>query len=284
MANARKRIGQAPSPPSCPQLRACGPVGGATRVCPAGVLPGDVHRAGSPATNENSRRSQLDDGAHALLPGAKGRMPQKTSYVAGCSHDASRQHHQTVIGVAKMDLREADIARKEGGMFLTMQVADDLLAVLLLGPTDFETHLMCTQPPAAQRLSLVAWDVVVKDDHAALRTATSRTTPCRVSRAASRTAAAVSIPGYCRATSSGVHPVAINSRASATKIRVPRKMRRPPHTRVSVARCLPISSRAMIPVCAPSSRSETTASRCALQSQCRARNADESSRTPYTPC
>ena len=49
-------------------------LGGESRVSQLrgrGLLRGDLYRLGAAATNENSRRSQLDDSTHALRPRAK---------------------------------------------------------------------------------------------------------------------------------------------------------------------------------------------------------------------
>jgi hypothetical protein len=48
-----------------------------------------------------------------------------------------------------------------------------------------------------------------------------------------------------RAILSGVYPAFVNSSASETRIRVPLKIKRPRQTRLSAARCLPISRRAI---------------------------------------
>ena len=88
---------------------------------------------------------------------------------------------------------------------------------------------------------------MVQNDHAAvLVLATiSLTMPRRVSANASRTPFTVIMPRYWRAILSGVYPAFVNSSASETRIRVPLKIKRPRQTRVSAARCLPISMRAI---------------------------------------
>jgi len=128
-----------------------------------------------------------------------------------------------------------------------MQKPKNLLLIVPLGPSYFKTDL--TKPdPAAQKLyGLIIGYVVVQYDHAAVldRAGISLTTPRRVSANASRTPFAVTMPRYWRAMASGVYPALVSSSASETRIRVPLKINRPLQTRLSAARCLPISIRAM---------------------------------------
>jgi hypothetical protein len=128
-----------------------------------------------------------------------------------------------------------------------MQKAKNLLLIIPLGSTHFEADLPKVNSPAAKLFCLVFGDVVVENDDAAVLVlaAISLTMPRRVNANASRTPLAVIIPRYWRAIASGVYPAFDNSSASETRIRVPLKIKRPLQTRVSAARCLPISIRAM---------------------------------------
>src|SRR5437867_3135800 len=128
-----------------------------------------------------------------------------------------------------------------------MQKPKNLLLIIPLGSPHFKPDLPEVSSPAAKLFRLVFGDVVVQNDHAAvLVLATiSLTIPRRVSANASRTPFAVIMPRYWRAMASGVYPASVNSSASETRIRVPLKIKRPLQTRVSAARCLPISIRAI---------------------------------------
>lgn len=100
---------------------------------------------------------------------------------------------------------EPVIASKEGRLPCCMQVAKDLLLVIPLRAPDVKADLVEVNPPAAKLLGLVFWDIVIKDDHAAVFfPTTSLTTPRRVSDTASRTASGLMMPRYCRATASGL--------------------------------------------------------------------------------
>ena len=128
-----------------------------------------------------------------------------------------------------------------------MQKPKNLLLIIPLGSPYLKPDLPKVNSAAPKLLRLVFRDVVVQYDHAAdLVLATiSLTIPRRVSANASRTPFGVSIPRYWRAIASGVYPASVNSSASETRIRVPLKIKRPLHTRVSAAKCLPISMRAI---------------------------------------
>ena len=88
------------------------------------------------------------------------------------------------------------VTGEEGGRLEPVQIAQDLLLILPLWAADFEADVLGSETPAAQSESLVTGNIVVENDHAAGRTATSRTTPRLVSRTASRTAAAVILSPY----------------------------------------------------------------------------------------
>jgi hypothetical protein len=100
--------------------------------------------------------------------------------------------------------------------------------------------------PEAKLLGLILWDVVIEDDHAAVfLRPISVTIPRLVSEMASRTASAPMIPRYCRDIAVGLYPACVSSSTSETRIRLPFSIRRPPQTRVSAAKYLPISIRAI---------------------------------------
>jgi putative ABC transport system substrate-binding protein len=128
-----------------------------------------------------------------------------------------------------------------------MQKPKNLLLIIPLGSPYLKPDLPKVNSAAAKLLRLVFRNVVVQYDHAAdLVLATiSLTIPRRVSANASRIPFGVSMPRYWRAIASGVYPASVNSSASETRIRVPLKIKRPLHTRVSAAKCLPISIRAI---------------------------------------
>src|SRR3990172_12313052 len=128
-----------------------------------------------------------------------------------------------------------------------MQKPKNFLLILPLGSSHFKPDLPKVDSAAAKLFRLVFGDVVVQNDHAALLVLAnvSRIMPRRVSANASRTPFAQITPRYSRAIASGVYPAFLNSSASETRIRVPLKIKRPPQTRVSAARCLPISIRAI---------------------------------------
>jgi hypothetical protein len=128
-----------------------------------------------------------------------------------------------------------------------MQKPKNLLLIIPLGSPYLKPDLPKVNSAAAKLLRLVFRNVVVQYDHAAdLVLATiSLTIPRRVSANASRIPFGVSMPRYWRAIASGVYPASVNSSASETRIRVPLKIKRPLHTRVSAAKCLPISMRAI---------------------------------------
>jgi hypothetical protein len=142
---------------------------------------------------------------------------------------------------------ESHVARKKRYLFCRMQKPQNLLLIIPLGSPYLKPDLPKVNSAAAKLLRLVFRDVVVQYDHAAdLVFATiSLTIPRRVSANASRTPFGVSMPRYWRAIASGVYPASVNSSASETRIRVPLKIKRPLHTRVSAAKCLPISKRAI---------------------------------------
>jgi hypothetical protein len=139
------------------------------------------------------------------------------------------------------------IASKERRLFNRVQITENFLLIVPLGTPDFESDLTLVNTAAAQPLHLVMGDVVIKYDQAAfrLRAGISLTIPRRVNANASRTPCAVIRPRYWRAIALGDYPALANSTASDTKIRVPRKINRPLQTRVSAAKCLPISMRAI---------------------------------------
>jgi len=128
-----------------------------------------------------------------------------------------------------------------------MQEPKNLLLIIPLGAPHFKPDLPKANPAAAKPLRLVFGDVVVQNDQAAVLVLSriSLTTPRRVSANASLTPLAVTMPRYWREIASGVYPAFVNSRASETRIRVPLNIKRPRQTRVSAARCLPISMRAI---------------------------------------
>jgi hypothetical protein len=128
-----------------------------------------------------------------------------------------------------------------------MQKPENLLLIVPLGTPNFKANLAEMNPAATQLFGLVMGDVVIQYDHAAVFALAriSLTMPRRVSANASRTPFAVTMPWYWRAMASGLYPAFVNSIASETRMRVPLKINRPPQTRLSAAKCLPISIRAM---------------------------------------
>jgi hypothetical protein len=128
-----------------------------------------------------------------------------------------------------------------------MQKPKNFLLVIPLGAPHLKTDLPKTNPATTKLFGLIKRDVVIKYDHAAVLVLAgiSLTRPRRISTSASRTPFTVIMPRYWRAIACGVYPAFVSSSASETRIRVPLKIKRPLHTRVSAARCLPISIRAI---------------------------------------
>jgi hypothetical protein len=128
-----------------------------------------------------------------------------------------------------------------------MQKPKNLLLIIPLGSPHLKPDLPNVNSATTKLFRLVFGDVVIQYDHAAVLVLAriSLTMPRRVSANASRTPFAVIMPRYWRAIASAVYPAFVNSSASETRIRVPLKIKRPLQTRVSAARCLPISIRAI---------------------------------------
>ncbi len=153
---------------------------------------------------DDSVRRELEDatGTHGNL--RETRMAKETTNHRGTAERRAGDDHNAVIPMAAALVKETQVAGEEGGTFVAMQVADDLILVEPLRALDLKADVDTADVPAMQLLNLISREVVIKDNHAAERTETSRTTPRRTRDAASRTAAALRMPRYCRATASGV--------------------------------------------------------------------------------
>lgn len=137
------------------------------------------------------RGGDLGDHADALGAGAEARMLEETANVGGGVQGRTSKHDDATVVVAEPSVKEAEITGEEGLPLPPLQVSEHLLLVLPLGPANLEADLLHSNAPAAQPCHLVAWNVVIENDHAAGRATTSRTTPRRVNRTASRTAGAL---------------------------------------------------------------------------------------------
>jgi hypothetical protein len=149
--------------------------------------------------------------------------------------------------MAQPRTKEPQVAREKSYPFGRMQKSKNFLLIIPFGSSHFKTDLPKTNPTTAKLFGLINWDVMVEDDHAAVLVfaGISLTRPRRVSVNASLTPFTVIRPLYWRAIASGEYPAFVSSSASETRIRVPLKIKRPRQTRVSAARCLPISIRAI---------------------------------------
>jgi hypothetical protein len=165
----------------------------------------------------------------------------------GCFQYRHCQRNQTLVAMTQGRAKEPHVTREKCYLLSLVQKPKNLLLIVPLGPAYFKSDLTKVNSAITKLFRLVFGDVVVQYDHAAVlvRAGISLTIPLRVNVNASRTPFAVMMPRYWRAIASGVYPDAVNSSASETRIRVPLNIKRPPQTRLSVAKCLPISIRAM---------------------------------------
>jgi hypothetical protein len=149
--------------------------------------------------------------------------------------------------VAKTAAKEAEITCKERRLFRCVQVAKYFLLVIPFGTSDLKPDLPEVNLPKAELLGLILGDVVIEDDHAAVfLRPISVTMPRLVSDTASRTASGLMMPRYCRDIAVALYPACVSSSTSETRIRLPLSISRPPQTRVSAAKYLPISIRAIL--------------------------------------
>jgi hypothetical protein len=174
-------------------------------------------------------------------------MAQQLGNIMGCFQYRHCQRNQTVVAMTQGRAKEPHVTREKCYLLSLVQKPKNLLLIVPLGPAYFKSDLTKVNSAMTKLFCLVFGDVVVQYDHAAVlgRAGISLTIPLRVNANASRTPFAVMMPRYWRAIASGVYPDAVNSSASETSIRVPLNIKRPPQTRLSAAKCLPISIRAM---------------------------------------
>ena len=149
--------------------------------------------------------------------------------------------------MAKPTAKEAEVTRKERRLFRCVQVAEYFLLIIPFGTSYLKTDLPEVNLREAELPNLILGNVVIEDDHAAdfLRLI-SLTMPRLVSNTASRTASGLMMPRYCRDIAAGLYPACVSSSTSETRIRLPLSISRPAQTRVSAAKYLPISIRAIL--------------------------------------
>jgi hypothetical protein len=149
--------------------------------------------------------------------------------------------------MAEPTAKETEVTCEERRLFSCVQVPQEFLLVIPFGTSYFKTDLPEVNLPEAELLGLILWDVVIEDDHAAVfLRPISVTMPRLVRDTASRTASELMIPRYCLDIAEGLYPACVSSSTSETRIRLPFSISRPPQTRVSAARYLPISIRAIL--------------------------------------
>ena len=182
----------------------------------------------------------------AFGSGVEMRMAEPLGNIVGCFQYWHCQRNQTVVAMTQGRAKEPHVARKKCYLLSLVQKPKNLLLIVPLGPAYFKSDLTKVNSATTKLFRNVFGDVVARYDHAAVlvRAGISLTMPLRVNVNASRTPFVVMMPRYWRAIASGVYPDAVNSSASETRIRVPLKIKRPPQTRLSAAKCLPISIRA----------------------------------------